>query len=87
MREADAFEDAVFQSVAAAARKKVDLLNRSLSSYVLASMLAGAYIGIGIALWRPVTKAPHYGHVLLSTWASLFYLMAHAHVTSWLPLP
>lgn len=45
-----------------------------------------ALIGIGIALWRPVTKAPHYGHVLLSTWASLFYLMAHAQVESWLPL-
>ena len=45
-----------------------------------------ALIGIGIALWRPATKAPHYGHVLLSTWASLFYLMAHAQVTNWLPL-
>jgi len=45
-----------------------------------------ALIGIGIALWRPATKAPHYGHVLLSTWASLFYLMAHAQVESWPPL-
>ena len=39
-----------FQPVLAAARKKVELLHRSKSSYLLSSMLAGAYIGIGIAL-------------------------------------
>ena len=39
-----------FESVAAVARKKVELLDRSKGSYLLCSMLAGAYIGIGIAL-------------------------------------
>ena len=32
-----------------------------------------ALIGIAIGYLRPTTKFPHYGHVLLSTWASLFY--------------
>ena len=44
-----------------------------------------AIAGIVIALWRPTTKVPHYGHVLLSTWASLFYLTAHGEA-DWLPL-
>ena len=35
-----------------------------------------ALIGIAIAYWKPTTKFPHAGHVLLSTWASLFYLTA-----------
>jgi len=34
-----------------------------------------AIIGIAIAYFRPRTKFPHYGHVLLSTWASLFHIM------------
>ncbi len=34
-----------------------------------------AIIGIAIAYFRPATKFPHYGHVLLSTWASLFHIM------------
>lgn len=34
-----------------------------------------ALIGIGIAYFRPITKFPHAGHVLLSTWASLFHIM------------
>jgi len=34
-----------------------------------------AVIGILIAYFRPRTKFPHYGHVLLSTWASLFHVM------------
>lgn len=33
-----------------------------------------AIIGIGIAWFRPRTKFPHAGHVLLSTWASLFHI-------------
>jgi hypothetical protein len=37
-----------------------------------------ALLGAGLALVRPTTKLPHSGHVLLSTWASLFYLNAHA---------
>ncbi len=35
-----------------------------------------AVLGILIAYFRPATKFPHAGHVLLSTWASLFYLTA-----------
>ena len=35
-----------------------------------------AVIGIAIACWRPFTKLPHMGHVLLSTWASLFSFTA-----------
>ena len=44
-----------------------------------------ALAGIGLALWRPWTRVPHTGHVLLSTWASLFYLAAHGDA-EWLPL-
>ena len=33
-----------------------------------------AFLGIVIALLRPVTKFPHSGHVLISTWASLFHI-------------
>ena len=34
-----------------------------------------AFIGILIAYFRPTTKFPHSGHVLLSTWASLFHII------------
>ena len=34
-----------------------------------------AIIGIAIAYFRPTTKFPHSGHVLLSTWASLFHMI------------
>jgi len=34
-----------------------------------------ALAGIAIAYFRPRTKFPHAGHVLLSTWASLFHIM------------
>ncbi len=34
-----------------------------------------AILGIAIAYFRPTTKFPHSGHVLLSTWASLFHIM------------
>jgi hypothetical protein len=33
-----------------------------------------ALLGIGLACYRPFTKFPHAGHVLLSTWASLFHI-------------
>lgn len=46
---------------------------------------AAAVIGIAIALWKPTTKFPHMGHVLLSTWASLFSFTAFG-VADWLPL-
>lgn len=34
-----------------------------------------AIIGIALAYLRPTTKFPHYGHVLISTWASLFHII------------
>ena len=34
-----------------------------------------ALFGIGIAYLKPSTKFPHFGHVLLSTWASLFHII------------
>lgn len=33
-----------------------------------------AILGIAIAYFRPTTEFPHAGHVLLSTWASLFHM-------------
>jgi len=34
-----------------------------------------AIIGVSLAYFRPRTKFPHAGHVLLSTWASLFHII------------
>ena len=34
-----------------------------------------AFLGISISYFRPTTKFPHAGHVLLSTWASLFHMI------------
>jgi len=34
-----------------------------------------ATVGIIIAYFNPTTKFPHAGHVLISTWASLFHIM------------
>jgi len=34
-----------------------------------------AFMGIAISYFRPATKFPHTGHVLLSTWASLFHMI------------
>lgn len=34
-----------------------------------------ALVGILIAYFKPTTKFPHSGHVLLSTWASLFHII------------
>ncbi len=43
-----------------------------------------AIIGVAIAYFRPATKFPHAGHVLLSTWASLFHIiMAIGQTLSW----
>lgn len=43
-----------------------------------------ALLGIAIAYFRPSTRFPHAGHVLLSTWASLFHiLMAVGGPVSW----
>jgi hypothetical protein len=44
-----------------------------------------AFLGIAIGYWRPITKFPHAGHVLLSTWASLFHIiMALGQTLSWI---
>jgi hypothetical protein len=46
-----------------------------------------ALIGIAIGFFRPKTELPHMGHVLLSTWASLFGFTAFVTAeTNWLPL-
>ena len=34
-----------------------------------------ALVGIAIAYFKPSTKFPHYAHVFLSTWASLFHII------------
>ncbi|MCW3141650.1 MAG: hypothetical protein N2V72_05675 [Methanophagales archaeon] len=44
-----------------------------------------ALFGIAIAYWRPATKFPHAGHVLLSTWASTFHIiMALGVMVNWI---
>jgi hypothetical protein len=43
-----------------------------------------AILGIVIAYFKPSTKFPHAGHVLLSIWASLFHMiMAKIGILSW----
>jgi len=43
-----------------------------------------AFFGIALGYFRPITKFPHLGHVLISTWASLFHIiMALGEVVSW----
>jgi len=46
---------------------------------------SAAIIGILLGNWKHTTKFPHYGHVLLSMWASLFYFTAFG-VAYWIPL-
>ncbi len=45
-----------------------------------------ALAGIAIGYWKQTTRIPHFGHVLLSTWASLFYIMAFGIAADWIPL-
>ena len=46
-----------------------------------------ALLGITIGYFRPITKFPHAGHVLISTWASLFHIiMAVGESVSWIQL-
>ena len=43
-----------------------------------------AILGVAISYLRPTTRLPHSGHVLLSTWASLFHIiMAIGGSLSW----
>ncbi len=44
-----------------------------------------ALIGIAIGYRKQTTKFPHAGHVLLSTWASLFYFTSFG-IANWIPL-
>jgi len=48
-----------------------------------------AFLGIAIGYRKPgTTKFPHSGHVLLSTWASLFHIiMALGGTVNWIILP
>ena len=46
---------------------------------------AAATIGIAIGYFKPTTKLPHMGHVLLSTWASLFSFTAFG-VANWISI-
>ena len=44
-----------------------------------------ALTGIAIGYFKPHTKLPHFGHVLISTWASLFHvIMALGGMVNWL---
>ena len=46
-----------------------------------------ALVGIAIGYLRPTTKFPHFGHVLVSTWASLFHIiMALGATVNWIIL-
>ena len=38
-------------------------------------VIPAAIVGVLIALFKPRTKIPHAGHVLLSTWASSFHML------------
>jgi len=46
---------------------------------------SAAIIGIAIGSFKPKTRLPHFGHVLISTWASLFGFTAFG-TADWLPL-
>ncbi len=44
-----------------------------------------ALAGVAIGYFKPVTRLPHFGHVLISTWASLFHvIMALDGMVNWL---
>jgi hypothetical protein len=46
---------------------------------------SAAVIGILIGYWKPATRLPHFGHTMLSTWASLFNFTAFG-IANWIPL-
>jgi len=44
-----------------------------------------AFLGIALGFWMPHTRFPHAGHVLISTWASLFHIiMAIGETVEWI---
>jgi len=44
-----------------------------------------ALAGIALGYWKQTTKVPHFGHVLVSTWATLFYFTGFG-IADWIPL-
>ncbi len=46
---------------------------------------SAALLGIAIGYWKQITRIPHSGHVLVSTWASLFYFTAFG-IANWISL-
>lgn len=49
-------------------------------------IVPAAVLGVIAGLVWPYTKVPHAGHVLLSTWASLFYVISQSSPdVTWLP--
>ena len=55
----------------------LDLPNRGIHLGLIEKPLLvslSAFTGIAFACWKPATRFPHAGHVLLSTWASLFHI-------------
>ena len=48
-------------------------------------VIPAAIAGVLIAYFRPKTKFPHAGHVLLSTWASSFHILMamRGHLSAW----
>lgn len=46
-----------------------------------------ALLGVAIGYWRTITRFPHAGHVLVSTWASLFHIiMASGLTLNWIQI-
>jgi len=44
-----------------------------------------ALIGIMIGYWKQFTRLPHWGHMLISTWASLFYFTTYG-ISDWISI-
>lgn len=67
-----------------------DLPNREIHLGFIEEWLivnSAALFGIAISYLIPITKIPHYGHVLISTWASSFHIiMALGTSINWLLL-
>ena len=49
-------------------------------------VLPAVLLGIGAGLLHPTTRVPHAGHILVSTYASAYYLLSYASPSRWLPL-
>jgi hypothetical protein len=47
-------------------------------------VLPGTFLGVWLGFHRPGTELPHAGHVLVSTYASAFYLTSFGTPASWI---